>query len=76
MTRWVEYKGNNVPEVQSLLLPTALPHPDAIKSWKQTKTDYESDCWKFQYEIRRYLGRVSDDVLPATTISFEICIRS
>jgi hypothetical protein len=52
-------------QIPSLSLPTILPHPEAIKSCKQTKTDYEPDCWEFQYEIHRYLGRVSDDALRA-----------
>lgn len=52
-----------MPNIHTLSLPSILPHPDAIKSWKQTKTDYESDCWEFQYEIHRYLGRITDDEL-------------
>jgi len=52
-----------MPNIQTLPLPSVLPHPDAIKSWKQTKTDYESECWQFQYEIHRYLGRITDDEL-------------
>lgn len=48
-----------------LALPSVLPAPEAIRSWKQTKTDYEPECWEFQYEIYRYLGRVSDDILRA-----------
>lgn len=54
-----------MPDIPTLPLPSFLPHPDAIKSWKQTKTDYESDCWEFQYEIHRYLRRVDDEALRA-----------
>ncbi|MBS4005007.1 MAG: hypothetical protein AB7F72_03720 [Afipia sp.] len=54
-----------MPDIPTLPLPSVLPHSDAIKSSKQTKTDYESDCWEFQYEIHRYLGRITDDALRA-----------
>lgn len=52
-----------MPDIPTLPLPSILPHSDAIRSWKQTTTDYESDCWEFQYEIHRYLGRVDDEAL-------------
>jgi hypothetical protein len=52
-----------MPDIPTLPLPSILPHPDAIRSWKQTTTDYESDCWEFQYENHRYLGQVDDEAL-------------
>jgi hypothetical protein len=54
-----------MPDILTLPLPSVLPHPDALKSWKQTTSDYESGHWEFQYKIHRYLGRVDDDVLRA-----------
>jgi hypothetical protein len=49
--------------VRALCIPDVLPHPDAIRSWGDNRHSYEPEFWEFQYEIYRYLGRVSDDEL-------------
>ncbi|MGE3872934.1 MAG: hypothetical protein AB7F74_08265 [Parvibaculaceae bacterium] len=49
--------------IDALKLPPTLPHPKAISSWKQTKAEYEPDCWEFQYDLYRYLELLSDDAL-------------
>lgn len=47
-------------QVDALLLPDVLPHPQAIRSCGENQHNYEPEFWEFQYQIYRYLGRVSE----------------
>lgn len=49
--------------VPSLYLPDTLPNPQAIQSFGDNRHGYEPEFWEFQYEVYRYLERVSDAVL-------------
>lgn len=49
--------------VPSLPLPERLPHPDAIRSVGDNRHGYEPEFWEFQYEIYRYLERVTEGCL-------------
>ena len=50
-------------KVPSLALPTQLPHPDAIRSWRQNRYSYDPEGWELEYEGYRYLGRLPNDEL-------------
>ena len=47
-------------QLQTLKLPATLPHPDAIKSFKDNEHGYEPVFWEFQYHVCRYLERATD----------------
>lgn len=49
--------------VPSLRLPEKLPHSEAIRSFGDNLHSYEPDFWEFQYQINRYLERVTDELL-------------
>lgn len=49
--------------IEKLLLPNTLPLPEVMKSWKENKNSYDPEFWEFQYEVYRYLGRISDTEL-------------
>jgi hypothetical protein len=55
--------------INPMLLPTTLPHHDAIKSHEDNRHAYEPDFWEFQYELYRYLGGISDDELRLRYLS-------
>ncbi len=52
-----------MPRVPALKIPEILPHPEAIRSWGDHQHSYEPEFWEFQYELYRYLGRVSQEKL-------------
>src|ERR1051325_3059630 len=47
-------------QVPPLVLPSTLPPPDAMKAFGGGRHSYDPDCWEFEYQIYRYLGRVDD----------------
>lgn len=49
--------------VHSLDLPENLPHPEAIRSFGDNPHSYEPEFWEFDYQVYRYLGRVTDGLL-------------
>lgn len=52
-----------ISQISVLTLPSGLPHPEAIKSFGAAACNYEPDFWEFEYQIYRYLGRISDNEL-------------
>ncbi len=46
--------------VPSFHLPESFPHSEAIRSLGDNLHSYEPEFWEFQYQIYRYLERVSD----------------
>lgn len=49
--------------IPALEIPDALPHPNAMRSGRDNRHSYEPEFWEFQYEIYRYLSRVSEQEL-------------
>jgi len=49
--------------VPSLYLPESLPHAEAIRSFGDNLHGYEPEFWEFQYQVYRYLERVTDGLL-------------
>jgi hypothetical protein len=52
-----------IPTIDRLLLPSVLPHPNALASHKENETTYHPDFWELEYAMLRYLARVDDDTL-------------
>jgi hypothetical protein len=52
-------------ELETLKLPGALPSANAMKSWGHSSHSYEPEVWEFEYKVRRFLGRVSDEAVRA-----------
>ncbi len=48
------------PKIEPLTLPENYPTPETMTSWNQNKHNYEPETWEFEYEMRRYLSRVSE----------------
>ena len=51
--------------IDRLQLPKVLPHPNAIKSWGENEHSYDPEFWEFQYQVYRYLGRISNNELAS-----------
>lgn len=49
--------------VNSLNLPENLPNSETIRSFKDNLHSYEPEFWEFQYQVYRYLERVTDEFL-------------
>jgi hypothetical protein len=49
--------------IDPLPLPNTYPHPKALRSCGQNRHSYEPEFWEFEYNIYRYLSRVSKDEL-------------
>jgi hypothetical protein len=49
--------------VPSLHLPESLPHSEAIRSFGDNLHSYEPELWELQYQVYRYLERVTDGLL-------------
>jgi hypothetical protein len=49
--------------IPNLKLPETLPSEQAICSFGDNKYSYEPEFWELQYQVYRYLERVSDAVL-------------
>ena len=49
--------------VPSLHLPESLPRSESIRSFGDNLHGYEPEFWEFQYEVYRYLERVSNGAL-------------
>lgn len=49
--------------IPALAIPDILPHPKAMRSGRDNRHSYEPEFWEFQYEIYRYLSRVSEPEL-------------
>lgn len=49
--------------IQPVPLPSTLPTENAIKSWNQTRINYDPEFWGLEYEGYRYLERVPTDKL-------------
>ncbi|WP_153002438.1 hypothetical protein [Pseudomonas putida] len=50
-------------EIPLLNLPRTHPTEDAIKSWGQSRTNYDADFWEFEYRNYRYLSGLDDRAL-------------
>ena len=57
-------------------LPQQLPKAHTIASWRQNIHNYEPEFWEFDYRIRPFLGRVTDDVLRERYGSISINLAS
>jgi len=49
--------------VNKLILPTSLPHPEAIKSFRDNRHSYDPEFWELEYQSYRYLENVATDAL-------------
>ncbi len=54
-----------ITKVPVLRLPQRLPHDEAIRSFNDNLHSYEAEFWEFQYQVYRYLERLSDKLLIA-----------
>jgi hypothetical protein len=45
--------------IPTLEIPDVFPHPNAM-SGRDNRHSYEPEFWEFQYEIYRYLSRISE----------------
>lgn len=51
--------------VPSLSFPKSLPDPDAMASCGSNQHNYEPEFWELEYQVHRYLGRMSDaELIP------------
>lgn len=49
--------------IPALPLPSRLPHPRAIESFRTGPEKYEVDFWEMEYRVQRFLRRVDDAYL-------------